>query len=100
MSAYCDFAPGDPLHGPYHDTEYGFPVTDEAVLFERLTLEIFQAGLSWAIILKKRPGFYAAFVLGRIGDFAAPTDLARWLEQAPSTENWAATTADYVLEQT
>lgn len=61
MSAYCDYAPGDPLHGPYHDTEYGFPTTDESVLFERLILEIFQAGLSWGIILKKRDNFYAAF---------------------------------------
>ena len=61
MSSYCDFAPGDPLHGPYHDTEYGFPVTDEAALLERLSLEIFQAGLSWLIILKKRPTIVAAF---------------------------------------
>ena len=36
MSEYCDFARGHPLHGPYHDTEYGFPSRDEAVLFERL----------------------------------------------------------------
>lgn len=61
MSAYCDFAPGDPVHGPYHDAEYGFPTADEAVLFERLTLEVFQAGLSWDIILKKRANFRAAF---------------------------------------
>ncbi|MDA0239546.1 MAG: DNA-3-methyladenine glycosylase I [Proteobacteria bacterium] len=61
MSAYCDFAPGDPVHGSYHDTEYGFPTTDEAVLFERLTLEVFQAGLSWAVILKKRENFRTAF---------------------------------------
>ncbi len=58
---YCDFAPGHPLHGPYHDREYGFPVTDESVLFERLVLEINQAGLSWELMLKKRAGFRAAF---------------------------------------
>ncbi|WP_043744509.1 DNA-3-methyladenine glycosylase I [Paramagnetospirillum magneticum] len=61
MSWYCDVAPGHPFHGPYHDREYGFPVADEAVLFERLCLEIFQAGLSWLIVLKKRPAMAAAF---------------------------------------
>ncbi len=58
---YCDFAPGHALHGPYHDREYGFPVADEAVLFERLILEINQAGLSWELMLKKRANFHAAF---------------------------------------
>ncbi len=61
MSGYCDFAPGHPVHGPYHDREYGFPQRDEAVLFERLVLEINQAGLSWEIILRKREGFRAAY---------------------------------------
>ena len=61
MSSYCDFALGDPLHGPYHDEEYGFPARDEAVLFERLILEINQAGLSWELMLKKRNGFRAAY---------------------------------------
>ena len=61
MSSYCDIAPGHPLHGPYHDTEYGFPLTAEAALLERLSLEIFQAGLSWLIVLKKRPTIVAAF---------------------------------------
>jgi DNA-3-methyladenine glycosylase I len=60
-AAYCLAAPGSPLHGPYHDEEYGFPSRDEAVLFERLVLEINQAGLSWATILRKRPAFRAAF---------------------------------------
>lgn len=61
MSWYCDAAPGHPHHGPYHDREYGFPATDERVLLERLSLEIFQAGLSWLIVLKKRPTIHAAF---------------------------------------
>ena len=61
MATYCDTAPGHPIHGPYHDTEYGFPLADEAGLFERLCLEIFQAGLSWEIVLKKRPTTVAAF---------------------------------------
>jgi DNA-3-methyladenine glycosylase I len=61
MADYCSVAPGHPLHGPYHDEEYGFPVTDEAVLFERLALEINQAGLSWELMLKKRASLRAAF---------------------------------------
>lgn len=61
MSGYCKIAPGHPFHGPYHDREYGFPVKDEAVLFERLALEMNQAGLSWLTILKKRESFREAF---------------------------------------
>lgn len=62
MSAtYCAAAPGHPFHGPYHDTEYGFPSREDGVLFERLILEIFQAGLSWLTVLKKRQAFVAAF---------------------------------------
>jgi DNA-3-methyladenine glycosylase I len=59
--SYCKIAPGHPLHGPYHDREYGFPTRDERALFERLVLEINQAGLSWLTILKKRESFRAAF---------------------------------------
>lgn len=61
MNWYCDVARGHPLHGPFHDTEHGFPVTGEAQLFERLALEIMQAGLSWEIVLKKRATLNAAF---------------------------------------
>ena len=61
MSQYCLVAPGHPVHGPYHDTEYGFPQRAEAVLFERLALEIMQAGLSWEIVLKRRAGLNRAF---------------------------------------
>jgi DNA-3-methyladenine glycosylase I len=60
-TSYCDIAPGHPWHGPYHDTEYGFPLTGDAALFERLVLEINQAGLSWLTILKKRPAFRRAY---------------------------------------
>jgi DNA-3-methyladenine glycosylase I len=59
--SYCLVAPGHPFHGPYHDREYGFPVDDDDRLFERLVLEINQAGLSWLTILKKRDAFRAAF---------------------------------------
>jgi DNA-3-methyladenine glycosylase I len=58
---YCDIAPGHEWHGPYHDAEYGFPITDDAALFERLVLEINQAGLSWLTILKKREAFRRAY---------------------------------------
>jgi DNA-3-methyladenine glycosylase I len=45
----------------YYDTEWGMPVTDEHGLFERISLEAFQSGLSWATILRKRPAFRLAF---------------------------------------
>lgn len=45
------------------------------------------------------PGFYAAFVLGRLGDFATASALSRWLEAAPLGGDWAADAADYVLSQ-
>ena len=61
MSSYCDIARGHPWHGPFHDSEHGFPVRDESALFERLVLEINQAGLSWLTVLKKRTGLRAAF---------------------------------------
>lgn len=61
MSGYCAIAPNHPVHASYHDTEYGFPVADERVLFERLALEIMQAGLSWEIVLKKRQALNKAF---------------------------------------
>lgn len=50
-----------PLLRTYYDTEWGVPVRDERGLFERVSLEAFQSGLSWAIILRKREGFRAAF---------------------------------------
>ena len=51
----------DPLLRDYYDTEWGMPVRDERGLFERISLEAFQSGLSWATILRKRPAFRAAF---------------------------------------
>ena len=61
MSNYCNIAPGHPVHAHYHAREYGFPQRDERELFERLVLEINQAGLSWETILKKREGFRGAY---------------------------------------
>lgn len=61
MSGYCTTAPDHPVHHSYHATEYGFPEDDEQRLFERLALEIMQAGLSWEIVLKKRAALNQAF---------------------------------------
>lgn len=88
-AAYCLAARGDPLHGPYHDGEYGFPARDEAVLFERLALEINQAGLSWPTILKKRAAFRAAFAGFEVDRVAAfgPDDVARLMADAGIVRN-------------
>ncbi|MFL6588358.1 MAG: DNA-3-methyladenine glycosylase I [Luteimonas sp.] len=89
MSGYCDIAPGHPVHGSYHDTEYGFPQREEAVLFERLLLEINQAGLSWETILRKRDGFRAAYDGFDVDKVAAygETDRARLLGDAAIIRN-------------
>lgn len=82
MGWYCDFAIGNEIHGPYHDREYGFPMEDESGLFERLLLEINQAGLNWELILKKRDGFHAAydgFDVDTVADYGE-ADRARLLE--------------------
>ncbi|MDO4243022.1 MAG: DNA-3-methyladenine glycosylase I [Actinomyces sp.] len=55
------WAAADPLLREYYDTEWGMPVRDERGVYERISLEAFQAGLSWATILRKRPAFRAAF---------------------------------------
>jgi DNA-3-methyladenine glycosylase I len=59
--ARCSWAGSAPEYRAYHDTEWGFPVSDDVRLFEKLSLEGFQAGLSWLTILRKRPAFRAAF---------------------------------------
>ncbi|MCT1921067.1 DNA-3-methyladenine glycosylase I [Brevibacterium luteolum] len=55
------WAATDPLLQEYYDTEWGMPVRDEAGLFERISLEAFQAGLSWATVLRKREAFREVF---------------------------------------
>ena len=59
------FGDGDPLYERYHDEEWGRPVTDERGLFERMSLEAFQSGLSWLTILRKREAF--PFPVGEVG---------------------------------
>ncbi len=87
--SYCEIAPGHPFHGPYHDTEYGFPVRDDAVLLERFALEINQAGLSWLTILKKRAAFFRAFEGFDVATVAAygEADRARLLADAGIIRN-------------
>ena len=57
----CSWADSAPEYRAYHDREWGFPVTDDVRLFEKLSLEGFQAGLSWLTILRKREAFRRAF---------------------------------------
>jgi len=72
--ARCWWGAGDPLYRAYHDEEWGRPVADDRRLFEKLSLEGFQAGLSWLTILRKREHFRAAFAgfdpaaVARFGD--------------------------------
>jgi DNA-3-methyladenine glycosylase I len=64
MTTYCQYVlekPDDEFNKRYHDTEYGFPIEDDNLLFERLILEINQAGLSWITILKKADNFRRAY---------------------------------------
>ena len=92
MSSYCEYAEGHELHGPYHDTEYGFPIEDENRLFERLLLEINQAGLNWELILRKREGFRKAddgFDVDRVADYREK-DRERLLADAIPAEPTAA----------
>jgi DNA-3-methyladenine glycosylase I len=82
-------APSHKVHAAYHEGEYGFPSQDESVLFERLVLEINQAGLSWQTILAKRPAFCAAFAdfaVDRVAAFG-PADVARLLGDAGIIRN-------------
>ena len=84
MTTYCDYCnahPEDTFNSAYHDTQYGFPLTDDNLLFERLVLEINQAGLSWITILKKADNFRLAYNLFDIDTVAAyaETDRARLL---------------------
>jgi len=89
MSSYCDFAPGHPVHADYHANEYGFPQRDEHELFERLLLEINQAGLSWETILRKREGFRAAYSGFEVDAVAAygEDDIARLMADAAIIRN-------------
>jgi DNA-3-methyladenine glycosylase I len=75
MTTYCDYCnsdSADPFNRTYHDTQYGFPLNDDNLLFERLILEINQAGLSWITILRKADNFrkaYRGFSIEKVARF-------------------------------
>jgi DNA-3-methyladenine glycosylase I len=88
--ARCEWAPqDDPLYLAYHDEEWGVPVHDERRLFEMLTLEGAQAGLSWSTILHKREGYRRAFASFGPDTVAAFTerDVERLLGDASIVRN-------------
>jgi len=89
INNYCDVAIDNPLHGPYHDAEYGFFGKNEQQLFELLCLEIFQAGLSWALVLKKRSGTRLAFSDFNVDQVASfsQSDIDRLLSDARIIRN-------------
>ena len=89
------FGDGDPLYEAYHDREWGLAVRGERNLFERVSLEAFQSGLSWITVLRKRPAFRAAFAnfdpnpVAQFGD----DDVARLMADAAIVRNRAKITA-------
>ncbi|HEY3775715.1 MAG TPA: DNA-3-methyladenine glycosylase I [Solirubrobacteraceae bacterium] len=82
--ARCAWAGSAPDYVAYHDTEWGFPSDDDVRLFEKLSLEGFQSGLSWLTILRKREAFRAAFADFdfRVVAGYGPDDVARLLQDA------------------
>lgn len=80
----CRWCLATPAYLAYHDTEWGFPVADDRRLFEKLSLEAFQSGLSWRTILEKRENFRAAFANFEIAQVARfdEHDVARLLADA------------------
>ena len=92
MTSYCDYCtahPEDTFNRAYHDTEYGFPLQDDNLLFERLILEINQAGLSWITILKKAENFRSAYSRFDVDSVALydEADRARLLNDAGIIRN-------------
>lgn len=87
----CSWAASTPAYAAYHDQEWGQPLHGDDAMFERLSLEAFQAGLSWLIILRKRPGFRKAFAGFSIRKVAAydETDVDRLLADPGIVRNRA-----------
>jgi DNA-3-methyladenine glycosylase I len=87
----CTWATSAPEYVAYHDDEWGRPLHGDSALFERLSLEAFQSGLSWLVILRKRPAFRAAFSGFDIATVAAfdEDDVQRLLEDAGIVRNRA-----------
>lgn len=82
--ARCWWCQATPEYRAYHDREWGFPVTEDRRLFEKICLEGFQSGLSWLTILRKRENFRAAFAGFEIETVAGfgPADVERLLQDA------------------
>ncbi|WP_375491799.1 DNA-3-methyladenine glycosylase I [uncultured Jatrophihabitans sp.] len=87
----CGWATSAPDYVAYHDDEWGYPLHGEAALFERMSLEAFQSGLSWLVILRKRPAFRAAFREFDVDTVAAfdADDVERLLADAGIVRNRA-----------
>jgi DNA-3-methyladenine glycosylase I len=87
--ARCSWGGSTPDYQPYHDLEWGRPVHGDDALFERMSLEAFQSGLSWITILRKRPAFRAAFAGFSIEAVAAfaEADAARLMADAGIVRN-------------
>jgi DNA-3-methyladenine glycosylase I len=89
--ARCRWAGSTPAYLSYHDDEWGREVRDDDALYERLTLEAFQSGLSWLTILRKRPAFrvaFAGFAIDKVAEFGAD-DVARLLADTGIVRNRA-----------
>ena len=87
--ARCAWGDSTPDYRVYHDTEWGFPVADDVVLFEKLCLEAFQSGLSWLTILRKREAFrqaFAGFDFERVARFTA-RDINRLMNDSSIVRN-------------
>ena len=106
----CSWGDSAPEYRSYHDTEWGFPVDDDRRLFEKLSLEGFQSGLSWLTILRKREAFRRAFAnfeieqLARFGDrdvkrLLADASIVRHRGKIEATLNNAKRAVDLVDEE-
>jgi len=74
MASYCDYFKSDQLQQAYHDNEWGTPCHDDNQLFEHLSMEVLQCGLSWQLCLRRRDVFRACFDNFRIDAVARFTD--------------------------
>ena len=87
--ARCFWGGSSPDYATYHDTEWGQPIRGDDAIFERMTLEAFQSGLSWITILRKRPAFRAAFddfVIDKVASYSE-ADATRLMADAGIVRN-------------
>ncbi|MDP7029212.1 MAG: DNA-3-methyladenine glycosylase I [Phycisphaerales bacterium] len=78
MNDRCPWCGDDPQYVAYHDEEWGVPVRDDIALFNKLTLDTFQSGLSWLVVLRKRDDMVRLLSLNE------PQDLAQWSDRQVS----------------